>query len=135
MRTKSTTVTALLLVLGTAAWGAGPPVRQYDKMFPDGRSCDFGTVMRGPPVKLAFRFVNTANVTLEVISVRVGMGPMSARVNKAVLRPDEVGTLEVTVDTTRFAGRKTMTLRLETKQEEVSQTFDFRIAGIADNPP
>ena len=39
------------------------------QMFPDGRDYDFGKVKRGAPVKHTFRFVNTSNVTLEVISV------------------------------------------------------------------
>ena len=108
--------TTVLLVLGLAALGAAPPVRQDDKMFPDGRNYDFGKVIRGMPVKHALRIVNTSDVTLEVVSVRVQMSPMSAWVTKAVLRPKEVGTLEITVDTKRFVGRKTMILRLETKQ-------------------
>jgi Protein of unknown function (DUF1573) len=135
MLTKSTTVTAVLLVLGTVAFGAGPPVRQDDKMFPDGRTYDFGKVKRGTPVKFTLRFVNTSDVTLEVSSVKVHMGPMNARMAKWILQPQEVGTVEVTVDTTRFVGRKTMLLWLETKHGEVSQTFDFRITGIAEHQP
>ena len=135
MQTKLTTVTAVLLGLGTVAFGAGPPVRQDDKMFPDGRNYDFGKVKMGTPVKHALRIVNTSDVTLEMISVRVGMSPMSAWGTKSVLQPKEVGTLEITVDTTRFVGRKTMILRLDTKQEDRSQTFDFRITGIAERQP
>jgi hypothetical protein len=135
MLTKSTTVTAVLLVLGSVVFGAGPPVRQDDTMFPDGRTYDFGTVKMGAPVKFTLRFANTSDLTLEVSSVRVNMGPLSARMAKWRLQPQEVGAVEVTVDTTRFVGRKTMSLRLDTKQAEVCRTFDFRITGVAERRP
>ena len=74
-------VTAMLLVLGTVAFGSEPPVlhavadeKMTDSnygMFPDGRNCDFGKVPRGTPVKLSFRIVNTSNVTLTLTSIRI----------------------------------------------------------------
>ena len=119
-------------MLGTVAFGAGPPVRHDDKIFPDGRTYDFGKVKMGTPVKFTLRFVNTSDVTLEVSSVKVNMGPLNARMAEWILQPQEVGTVEVTVDTTRFIGRKTMVLWLETRQEKVNQTFDFKVTGIAE---
>ena len=70
--------TTVLLVLGLAALGAGPPVRPTApespdaKMFPDGRHYDFGTVKRGERPRHTFRIVNRSDVPLQLISVRTG---------------------------------------------------------------
>ena len=78
MSMTSTKRTAVLLVLGLAALGAGPPVRPIApasddaKMFPDGRHYDFGTVKSGTLPRHTFRIVNRSDVPLQLISVRTG---------------------------------------------------------------
>jgi hypothetical protein len=70
--------TAVLLVLGMANLGAGPPVRPMApasgdaKMFPDGRHYDFGKAKAGTMVRHTFRIVNTSDGPLEIVSVKVG---------------------------------------------------------------
>ena len=63
----------VLLVLGLAALGAGPPTAFTSgdaKMFPDGRHFDFGKAKAGTIVRHTFRVVNTSDVPLEIVSVR-----------------------------------------------------------------
>ena len=81
MLAQRTTPTAVLLLLGGVAFGAGPSVPKTEegvnntavekvKMFPDGRTYNFGKAKRGTIVKHAFRIVNTSNVPLEILSLR-----------------------------------------------------------------
>ena len=42
-----------------------------EKMFPDGLTHDFGKVQRGTQVYHAFRIVNTSDVPLRILSVRL----------------------------------------------------------------
>lgn len=43
-----------------------------DKMFPDGRVHDFGTVRIGSEVKYAFRILNASDKPLKILSLRRG---------------------------------------------------------------
>ena len=52
-----------------------------------------------------------------------------------VLQRNEVGILEIAVDTTRFVGRKTARLWITTEHGEVEQTFGFTITGISEWEP
>ena len=47
------------------------PAEKADKMFPDGREHDFGNVIRGLPCTHSFRIVNTHNVPLKIVELRI----------------------------------------------------------------
>ena len=82
-------------------------------MFPDGTLHDFGRVQRGIDARFTFRVVNTSRVPLKIIALRWPSGALNGRVTKPVLRPGEVGKVEVRFETARFRGPKTAWLLLE----------------------
>jgi hypothetical protein len=72
---------AFVAIVVTAFVGNAPaaPNAQADveesidqRLFPDGRRFDFGTVPAGRLVQHSFRIVNRYHVPLQVLSVRVG---------------------------------------------------------------
>jgi RNA polymerase sigma factor (sigma-70 family) len=103
--------------------------KKNDDRFPDGRDHDFGKVKRGTSLEHSFRIVNTSTVPLHLTSVRVSSGCMTGSGSKKVLQPKEEGKVEVTVDSNRFAGSKTILLFLETKKRGIAETFEFSITA------
>ena len=98
--------------------------------FPDGRDHDFGTVKPGRPLKHVFRVVNASSDTpVRITSVHVSCGCLTGSMNKRGLEPNEEGKLEVTVDSSRFAGRKSMLLFLEMQQGSRKESVKFSIAA------
>lgn len=61
----------LVIGLGGFSNAASPPDKIDDKMFPDGESHDFGIVQRGAQLYHAFRIVNTSDVPMKIVSVRL----------------------------------------------------------------
>jgi hypothetical protein len=57
------------IMLATAMSTVLPP--ELAPMFPNGVEHDFGTVRPGTQLRHAFRIVNTSNVPLQIISVRI----------------------------------------------------------------
>jgi Ankyrin repeats (many copies)/Protein of unknown function (DUF1573) len=86
--------------------------------FPDGQSHDFGKVAYGAYVKHTFRLLNTADVPLEIISVRSSAGGLRVQVSKAELKPKEEAKLLVLVETRRFIGSKTMAFYLTMRKKD-----------------
>ena len=103
--------------------------KKKDSRFPEGRDYNFGKVRRGTSLKHAFRIVNTSDVPLRLTSVRVSAGCMTGSVSKRVLQPSEEGKVEVTVDTGRFVGSKTMLLFLEVEQRGTTERLRFSITA------
>ena len=55
--------------------------------------------------------------------------------HKFVLEPSEAGELVVEMHTSRFAGKKAVSVRLTTRRGRVTQDFAVTITGISDRSP
>lgn len=73
-------------------------------------SKDFGPVPRGPTLRHSFTLKNTSSEPVRVANVRVSCGCVSAAPAKHVLQPGEEGSIDITMDTTRFTGLKSVTV-------------------------
>jgi hypothetical protein len=85
--------------------------------------------LEGKTIKHAFRVVNTSDVPLHLTSVRVSAGCVTGTVSKGVLQPQEEGKREITVDTRRFLGWKTMLLLLQVERGGNTETLKFSITA------
>jgi hypothetical protein len=99
------------LVLLAGIWAAAPAAAASwaDAMF-DELSKDFGSVPRGPTLKHPFRVVNKTGAPVNISSVRVSCGCVTATALKGYLRSGEETVVLAEMDTTRFTGPKSVTI-------------------------
>lgn len=71
---------------------------------------DFGSVPRGPTLSHHFRVTNNTRQAVNISSVRVSCGCVSASAARTYLKPGESTTIHATMDTTRFVGPKSVTI-------------------------
>jgi hypothetical protein len=77
-------------------------------------SKDFGSVPRGPAQRHDFRVVNNTRSSVNISSVRVSCGCVSASAYpKTFLKPGEDTWIRAQMDTTRFIGPKTVTVYVQ----------------------
>src|SRR5262245_44154020 len=79
----------------------------------DAQSHDYGNVPIGPMLNHSFTLKNTTSDTLQISSVRVSCGCVSAQAQNAILRPSEQTTIYTTMDTRRFVGSKSVTVYVD----------------------
>jgi hypothetical protein len=79
-------------------------------------SKDFGSVPRGPMLTHAFRIVNNTQGEVNIASVRVSCGCVSAVALKGHLGPGETTYLVAHMDTTRFTGLRSVTIYVQFNQ-------------------
>jgi Protein of unknown function (DUF1573) len=75
------------------------------QVFPD-RFHDFGNVARGSQVRYAFPVVNRSNSEVHIVSWKPKCGCTGVKVGAQAIPPGTQTTIEATIDTTRFQGRK-----------------------------
>ena len=80
-------------------------------VFPD-RSHDFGNVARGSQVRYAFPVVNRSNFEVHIKDWSTKCGCTNVKVGAQSIPPGTQTTIEATIDTTRFHGRKDSGLTL-----------------------
>src|SRR5262249_1887013 len=90
-----------------------------EKMFKE-LSHDFGTPPRGTQMRHDFTLTNIYAVRMEITEIKSGCGCVTATVKKRVLEPRETTTLVVRMDGRRFAGAKTVGVRVAVGPEFVS---------------
>src|SRR5438270_2573182 len=102
------------LVLVASFWVAGTAgaATWADGLF-DELSKDFGSVPRGPTLTHHFRVVNNTGGAVNVASVRVSCGCVSASALKTFLRPGEETAVVANMDSTRFVGLKSVTIYVQ----------------------
>ncbi len=91
-----------------------------DKLFGANLVHDFGVVARGAQLKHSFKFTNLYKVPLEVTSIRVSCGCVSATSSAKILQPNETATLNVTMDARQFVGPKTVRAHVTVGPEFIS---------------
>jgi RNA polymerase sigma factor (sigma-70 family) len=89
---------------------------------------DFGTVARGTQLHHRFPMKNTGKVPLTIIAVRTSCGCLTASASARALAPGQEGWLDVTLDASRFVGKKTVTIVVQ-----VAGKGDVRLRVSADS--
>src|SRR5262249_46525469 len=110
------------LVVLAALWTAGPAFSATwaDALFEE-FSKDFGSVPRGPTLSHPFRVVNKTRGPVNIASVRVSCGCVSAAAVKTYLQPGESTHILARMDTTRFTGLKSVTIYVQFNQPAVEE--------------
>jgi Protein of unknown function (DUF1573) len=104
----------LLILSLFAGFSTGTRARASDwiaSVFPD-RTHDFGNVARGSQVRHSFPVVNRSNSEVHIASWRPKCGCTDVKVGARAIPPGTQTTIEATIDTTRFQGRKDSGLTL-----------------------
>jgi Protein of unknown function (DUF1573) len=130
---------ALLAFLVAAVAATTAPAQNWaEKMFPDGVAHDFGVVPHGAQLFHRFNIKNIYGVRMEITSITPGCGCVTASVPKRILDPNESTTLDVNMDARRFAGPKSVIIRVAvgpefTSSADVKVTASSR-ADVVFNP-
>jgi hypothetical protein len=112
-------VFTLLLLVGLCEPAAAQTKAWAYKMFANDLVHDFGVVPRGAQLKYTFKMTNIWKVPLDITDIRVGCNCTTVKESTKSLQPGESGTLNVTMDTTRFSGEKTVAIHLTVGPEWV----------------
>jgi hypothetical protein len=119
---KNRILALFAVTLGTAiASGQANMQWHWEKFFKDGLTHDFGTVPRGTQLYYRFKAKNIYAVPLEV-SARVGCTCVTLTPASQVLQPLQEGFLDVTMDTSRVVGYKSVNIYITVGPEYVSST-------------
>jgi hypothetical protein len=110
------------LVVLAGLWVTGPAFSATwaDALFEE-FSKDFGSVPRGPTLSHPFRVVNNTRGPVNIASVRVSCGCVSAAALKTHLQPGESTHILARMDTTRFTGLKSVTIYVQFNQPAVEE--------------
>jgi len=103
---------SLVIVAGFWAAGAANAGTWGDGLF-DELNKDFGSVPRGPTLTHHFKVTNNTKNAVNISSVRVSCGCVSATALKGALNPGEETSIVAKMDTTRFTGSKTVTIYVQ----------------------
>jgi hypothetical protein len=119
MRTLA--LAAAVYVMCAAPAPAQQPSEPWaNKLFMNNTVHDFGNVARGAQLKYSFPIKNIYAVPLEITSISVSCGCVTATYSKKLLQPQEEGTLEITMDGKRLTGAKTVTVSVQVGPEYIS---------------
>lgn len=126
----------VLAVFGLAALATHAPaqesgwaaklLRDTDGKTPSGH--DFGTVPRGAILQHRLTMTNPYAVPLQIVT-RVSCGCVSANPTPTVLQPRESGFLDISMDTNRFNGYKSVDLYVTCMNQQYSSTAVLRITA------
>jgi hypothetical protein len=104
---------SLVLIAGIWAAGSAGAATWAEGLFNE-LSKDFGSVPRGPAQRHDFRVVNNTRGPVNISSVRVSCGCVSASaLPRTFLKPGEETFIRAQMDTTRFIGPKSVTIYVQ----------------------
>lgn len=83
-------------------------------LFADGLEHNFGSILQGQTVQDTFRFQNSGDDILEILSVRTSCGCTAALLSARRLAPGEVGELSIKFDSQGFRGNVHKTIEITT---------------------
>jgi hypothetical protein len=90
---------------------------------------DFKTVAKGAMLLHRFPVTNPYAVPLS-ISTKVSCGCVTATPNPQVLQPKETGYLDISMDTTRFSGQKTVNVEVNVMHPQFWSTTSLTIQAV-----
>ncbi len=108
------------ILMGVLLTANAPAQNWADKLFKDGLIKDFGSQPHGSQLNHSFTLTNIYAVRMEITSIKSSCGCVTAEAKKRVLEPRESTTIDVTMDTKRFTGPKTFTVRVTVGPEYIS---------------
>src|SRR5947209_1795001 len=103
-------VSAAALLCLAAATVCRAEDRWGEKLFNGELVCDFGAVARGADLYYRFKVTNIYKVPLDIAELRVSCGCVTATAPQKTLQPNESGSIDVRMDTTRFTGVKAVSV-------------------------
>jgi hypothetical protein len=114
-------VLAVFMVALTASAAPAPAEKWAEKMFTkSGTTHDFGSVPRGALLHHRFTITNIYAVPLQVISTRTSCGCLTVSPPSGPIQPRESAAIDITVDTRRFTGPKTISVYITVGPQFVS---------------
>jgi hypothetical protein len=130
---RNALLAVLFLVPGTAVAQAEGP--WADNLLLDAGKVpalkqDFGSVPRGTLLYHRFRLTNIYAVPLEV-RVTVGCSCVSATPLTQTLQPRQQGQLDITMDTRRFSGPKTVSLRATVSGPNAFSSTTLQVSAVS----
>jgi hypothetical protein len=128
---RTLTLAVAIFLVSAAPVLAQPAAEAWaNKLFMNKTAHDFGTVARGAQLKYSFPIKNIYAVPLEITLIRPSCGCVTAKASKNVLQPQEEGSLDITMDGSRFTGPKSVTVQVSVGPEYVS-TATLKISANA----
>ena len=118
---------ALFLLASTSA---APAQGWANKLFKDEITHDFGIVARGAQLYHRFAITNIYAVPLEITNVRVSCGCVAGKPVPNILKPRESGYVEVTMDASKFNGKKEVTVFVTVGPTFIS-TAELKVSAIS----
>jgi hypothetical protein len=103
------------------------------KQFPKGVAHDFGKQPHGAVTKFSFPIKNTDGDPVKFSSVRASCGCVKANISTPVLQSNGQAELVVSVDTSRFVGRKTYAIFVTTESIN-GRVTETRFTVTAESP-
>ncbi len=104
----------LIALLGMVVSGAsvrGQDLDWLSSALPE-RTFDFGTVARGSQLRHTFHLANRTNQDIHIFDWQTKCGCTDVRVGARLIPPGTQTTIEATIDTSKFLGRKSSGLTL-----------------------
>jgi hypothetical protein len=98
------------VITALAACASSASAGTWGQTLFDELSKDFGSVPRGPQLTHHFRVTNRTKSAVNISSVRVSCGCVTATAMKTRLEVGEETTIFATMDSTRFVGPKSVTI-------------------------
>lgn len=83
---------------------------------------DFGSVPQGQSIRHDFKLINTGDAPLEIIDVKPSCGCTTAGEWTRTIKPGEMGTLPLQMETAQFAGSVTKTITVSSNDPVHPQT-------------
>lgn len=111
---------SFILLIGLWAAGNAPAASWADALF-DEQARDFGSVPRGPTLTHPFRVTNKTNAPVNISSVRVSCGCVTATAMQSFLQPGESTAIYAQMDTRRFNGAKSVTIYVQFNQPQFEE--------------
>jgi len=104
-------------VLLAGLWAAAPAAAAgwADGLF-DELSKDFGSVPHGQLLTHSFKITNNTKTPVNISSIRVSCGCVTAQANQGFLNPGQETTLTAKMDSSRFSGVRTVTIFVQFNQ-------------------
>jgi hypothetical protein len=124
---RTLVLTLAVLMVGTTAASAQSGA-WADKMFKGANEHNFGSVPRGAQLYHRFLMTNIWAVPLELTSVRVSCGCVTATPSVKLLQPSQSAYLDVTMDAHRFTGSKTVSIYI-TLGPQYTSTATLRVSA------
>lgn len=101
-----------------------------EKMFPESREHNFGSVPKGGVLLHRFKVTNLYAVRMEITNLQSGCGCAEVKAEKRALEPRESTYIEARMFTSRFDGAKSVLIRVTVGPQFVSST-DLKLVAVS----